>query len=302
MEQPTIKRPADFALNDDTSPKRTRSNGYGSLDTSFQRRSSVDSRSPGSPKSTLLAAEVAADFKDSLQDLQMNDRYQISNLTLIAKESTEHALSISRVLEAHIRTVRPGSSNISNRHRLPASFLGFLLTRSQTPPPRKLPALYVLDSIVKNVGTPYTLYLGQNLYKTFMEAYTLVDGPTRKSMEAMLKTWKEPIPGSMEARPVFLLDTVKPIENALIKARTILVQQQQQQAKQRQFHALPPRPTVTASPQPWVNTPTPSQTEQRFAPPPQPEQQRYASSTDLQYGLPLTNYQPQPQPHTQPVC
>jgi pre-mRNA cleavage complex 2 protein Pcf11 len=54
----------------------------------------------------LPSDEVAADFKDSLQDLQMNNRYEISNLTIIAKENTEHAMAISRVLETHIKTVR----------------------------------------------------------------------------------------------------------------------------------------------------------------------------------------------------
>ena len=55
--------------------------------------------------STLPSAEVAADFKDSLEDLQANNRYEISNLTIIAKENTEHAMAISRVLENHCRTV-----------------------------------------------------------------------------------------------------------------------------------------------------------------------------------------------------
>ncbi|KAK5238986.1 mRNA 3' end processing factor, partial [Cryomyces antarcticus] len=54
--------------------------------------------------SALPSAEVALDFKESLQDLQMNNRYEISNLTIIAKENTEHAQAISRVLENHIRT------------------------------------------------------------------------------------------------------------------------------------------------------------------------------------------------------
>lgn len=54
---------------------------------------------------TLPSAEVAADFQDYLQDLQMNNRYEISNLTLVAKENTEHAMAISRVLETHIKTV-----------------------------------------------------------------------------------------------------------------------------------------------------------------------------------------------------
>jgi pre-mRNA cleavage complex 2 protein Pcf11 len=51
------------------------------------------------------SAEVAADFKDALQDLKVNSRPEISNLTIIAKENTEHAQAISRELETHIRTV-----------------------------------------------------------------------------------------------------------------------------------------------------------------------------------------------------
>ena len=49
--------------------------------------------------------EVAADFRDALQDLKMNSRPEISNLTIIAKENTEYAQQISQELEAHIRTV-----------------------------------------------------------------------------------------------------------------------------------------------------------------------------------------------------
>lgn len=52
------------------------------------------------------AAEVASDFRDALQDLKLNNRPEISTLTVIAKENTEYAKSISKVLETHIRTVR----------------------------------------------------------------------------------------------------------------------------------------------------------------------------------------------------
>lgn len=54
---------------------------------------------------SLPSAEVAADFKDALQDLRTNSRPEISNLTIIAKENTEHAQAISRELETHIQTV-----------------------------------------------------------------------------------------------------------------------------------------------------------------------------------------------------
>ena len=49
--------------------------------------------------------EVAEDFKLALEDLTMNSRYEISNLTVIAKENTEHALAISDALKDHIKKV-----------------------------------------------------------------------------------------------------------------------------------------------------------------------------------------------------
>ncbi len=105
---------------------------------------------------------------------------------------------------------------------------------------------------MKNVGTPYTVYLGRNLFQTFMEAYTLVDNNTRRNMEGMLKTWKEPVPGALDSTPVFPPDIVRPIENALIKYRTVMVQN----SRQAQTH----QPT-------YRNTPTPPQLNGRFATP-----------------------------------
>lgn len=49
--------------------------------------------------------EIAEDYKSSLEDLTTNDGIQIRTLTVIAKENTEHAMAISRVLENHIRSV-----------------------------------------------------------------------------------------------------------------------------------------------------------------------------------------------------
>ncbi|KAJ5584124.1 mRNA cleavage factor complex component Pcf11 [Penicillium hispanicum] len=178
--------------------------------------------------SGLVSDEVAEDYKNSLEDLTTNDRFQISNLTVIAKENTEHAMAISRVLENHIRS---------------------------TPPPQKLPALYVVDSIVKNVGTPFTLFLGRNMYQTFMNAYTLVDSQTRRKLDEMLKTWKEPVPGSLDTRPVFPPDITRNIENALIKARTAAIQQQQARGQPEILN----RGRGSATPTGWTNSPTPPQ-------------------------------------------
>jgi pre-mRNA cleavage complex 2 protein Pcf11 len=53
----------------------------------------------------LPSDEVAEDYKNSLEDLTMNSRYEIANLTVIAKENLDHAVAIARVLENHIKTV-----------------------------------------------------------------------------------------------------------------------------------------------------------------------------------------------------
>ncbi|KAI5862352.1 hypothetical protein GGS23DRAFT_610526 [Durotheca rogersii] len=171
---------------------------------------------------------VAKDFRDALEDLQSNARYEISNLTVIARENTEHALAISGALQDHIKRVAPH---------------------------KKLPALYLLDSIVKNVGTPYTLFFGRKLYQTFMDAYASVDPVTRRKMDEMLKTWKESIPGSIDTRPVFPPEVVRPIENALIKARTNALQAQQEHMRSQQQLLGRNRPLNQGMP--YRETPTP---------------------------------------------
>lgn len=116
---------------------------------------------------------------------------------------------------------------------------------------------------MKNVGTPYTLFIGRNLYQTFMNAYTLVDSQTRKKLDEMLKTWKEPVPGSLDTRPVFPPDVTRSIENALIKARTAALQQQQTRGPQDKFgrgHA------AATPPGGWRNTPTPPQAAPQHPP------------------------------------
>lgn len=178
---------------------------------------------------------------------------------------------------------------------MPACFIPWkksVLIVFQTLPDQKLPALYVLDSVVKNVGTPYTLFLGRNLYGIFMSAYSAVSNTVRRKLDEMLKTWKEPVPGSLDPRPVFPGDIIRPIENALIKARTAAVQQQQQQQVQTQREMMRTRPMATPNPH-WRGTPTPPQTNgQYYPPPPQsfaqhngPSAQYQVASTSINYGI-----------------
>ncbi|KAK6352663.1 hypothetical protein TWF730_009477 [Orbilia blumenaviensis] len=193
--------------------------------------------------------ELAEDYRSSLEDLSVNSRWEITNLTVIAKENIHAAQAISKVIEEHIQ---------------------------KTSPLRKLPALYLLDSIAKNVGTPYTLFFGRNLYRTFMDAYSLVEGPVRRKLEEMLQTWKQPVPGSTSSNPLFPAETTRKIDNALIKARTAAVQQQQKQMKQdsARFGVGQQPGTVATNPGPYRSTPTPptnghGQTGPYNPPPPQ---------------------------------
>ena len=81
----------------------------------------------------------------------------------------------------------------------------------------------------------------------------------------MLKTWKNPVPGSIDTRPVFPAEVTKGIEKALIQARTQALQQQQQQ--QRSQHDLLRRRPVSTASAGYRDTSTPPQTMVHYPPP-----------------------------------
>ncbi|KAL8906636.1 MAG: hypothetical protein Q9207_001890 [Kuettlingeria erythrocarpa] len=222
--------------------------------------------------------QVVEDYRSSLQDLTANNKHEINFLTMIAKEYMAKAVELSRVLEQHIREVSPE---------------------------RKLPALYVLDSIAKNVGGAYIHCLGHNLYHTFMDAYALVPPHIRKKLDEMVKTWKEPVPGSTDLRPVFPPEKTRPIETTLIRFRTLAVQGAQQQQRQ-QGMPMPPytmanQPYPMAAPQPqWQNTGTPPQSNGLYGP---PHSQGYPQPNGYPHRLPYPQHNqvphhPQPTPPT----
>ncbi|KAL2891379.1 hypothetical protein HOO65_010737 [Ceratocystis lukuohia] len=175
-------------------------------------------------------AEVAEDFRSALEDMTTVLRVEIMGLCQIARENTEFAVDIAQTLQSYILKAAPH---------------------------RKLPALYVLDAIVKNVGTPYTLYLAPKLYSMFLESYATVDSNVRRKMEEMLRTWKQAVPGSIDTRPVFPLEVVQPIEDALMKASASAFQAQQKNmiGRPRVVH-----PRDTPSPHARIQSP--------FGPPP----------------------------------
>lgn len=177
---------------------------------------------------------------------------------------------------------------------------------AQTKPDHKLPALYVLDSIAKNIGSPYTLFLAHKLYSTYMNAYSSVDRPTRRKLDEMLKTWRNPVPGSLDPRPVFPPEVTGRIINALHQSTTRAAQIEQQQQRHEQ-EMLRRRVAGNSSVMTqWRETPTPPQIAARYLPPqvysngqtnsPYPPPNPFADTAQPQYQYhsgPLTSQYPQ---------
>lgn len=105
----------------------------------------------------------------------------------------------------------------------------------------------------------------------------MVDNPVRKRMEDMLKTWKDPVPGSMDTRPVFSHELVRPIENALMRARAASMPQNVMAGRGR------------GAMMPHRNTPTPPG-GMRAYPPVDGQQPAYPQNG----GQPAGQYQAQP--------
>lgn len=86
-----------------------------------------------------------------------------------------------------------------------------------------------------------------------MHAYSQVDPTVRRKLEEMLKTWREPSPGSLSTAPVFPLASTQAIVDNLNKLRASTAT-----PVSRYTHQVPSTSRV-ASTQPYRNTPTPPQ-------------------------------------------
>ncbi|TPX37058.1 hypothetical protein SmJEL517_g00862 [Synchytrium microbalum] len=106
-------------------------------------------------------------YQSSLVDLTRNDRNLILSLTEIARENERWASTIVDVIESQIRNA---------------------------PSAQKLPVLYLLDSIVKNLGGVFVLEFSRNIVKTFAQAYDSVSWEDRARMAKLVESWKVPPP------------------------------------------------------------------------------------------------------------
>ncbi|XP_067628400.1 pre-mRNA cleavage complex 2 protein Pcf11 isoform X2 [Eurosta solidaginis] len=128
-------------------------------------------------------ARVAEEYLSSLSDLTCNSKPLINMLTMLAEENIAFASVIVKVVEQHI---------------------------SKVPPDIKLPLLYLIDSIVKNVKSTYIQLFSQCIVNIFCDVFEKVNEKIRERMYALRLTWNEVFP----TQKLYALDVkVKRIDN-----------------------------------------------------------------------------------------
>uniref|UniRef100_A0A671KH58 Pre-mRNA cleavage complex 2 protein Pcf11 n=1 Tax=Sinocyclocheilus anshuiensis TaxID=1608454 RepID=A0A671KH58_9TELE len=111
--------------------------------------------------------DACREYQSSLEDLTFNSKPHINMLTILAEENIQFTKDIVAIIEAQI---------------------------AKAPPGEKLPVLYLVDSIVKNVGGAYLEVFAKNLVNSFICVFEKVDEATRKSLFKLRSTWDEIFP------------------------------------------------------------------------------------------------------------
>ncbi|XP_053671318.1 uncharacterized protein LOC128721574 [Anopheles nili] len=110
------------------------------------------------------AKQIEKEYLSSLADLNVNSKPLINMLTILAEENLEYAQIIVNAVEKHLAKVTPDV---------------------------KLPILYLVDSIVKNVGKQYQTLFSQVIVNMFCGVFQTVNEKIREKMFSLRQTWNE---------------------------------------------------------------------------------------------------------------
>ncbi|KAK5858126.1 hypothetical protein PBY51_002292 [Eleginops maclovinus] len=189
--------------------------------------------------------DACREYLSSLEDLTFNSKPHINMLTILAEENLHFAKEIVAIIEAQI---------------------------SKAPSAEKLPVLYLVDSIVKNVGGEYLAVFAKNLITSFICVFEKVDENTRKSLFKLRSTWDDVFPlkklYALDVRvnsvdPAWPIKALPPsVSNASIHVNPKFLKQSDEAPSPQPTPSKPPAPQAPAplpeAPAPPVAPATPS--------------------------------------------
>ncbi|XP_059207392.1 pre-mRNA cleavage complex 2 protein Pcf11 [Centropristis striata] len=176
--------------------------------------------------------DACREYQSSLEDLTFNSKPHINMLTILAEENLNFAKDIVAIIEAQI---------------------------SKAPSAEKLPVLYLVDSIVKNVGGEYLAVFAKNLITSFICVFEKVDENTRKSLFKLRSTWDDVFPlkklYALDVRvnsvdPAWPIKPLPPTVNASIHVNPKFLKQSEETPSVQSAPAQQSPPSPPAAPAP----------------------------------------------------